>query len=139
MIIHLMRNTYFTDCTMGELLINDKHFGYTLEDVVRADKIKIKGETAIPSGFYRVSVSMSSRFKKEMIEIHNVPMFKGIRIHGGNDDDDTEGCPLLGKNISGNKIWDCSEVNNLLVNLVKEEEEKGEVTYIHIINLSKTH
>ncbi len=139
MIIHLMRNKYYTDCTIGELLINDKHFGYTLEDAVRADKIKIKGETAISAGFYRVSVSMSARFKKEMIEIHNVPMFKGIRIHGGNNNEDTEGCPLLGKNVSGTKIWDCSQVNQLLIDLVRKEEEKGEVTYIHIINLSKTH
>lgn len=139
MIIHLMRKEYYTDCTTGELLVNEKHFGYTLEDAVRADKVKIKGETAIEAGFYRVTVSMSSRFNKEMIEIHNVPMFKGIRIHGGNDHEDTEGCPLLGKNISGTKIWECAEINQLLIDLVKQEEEKGEVTYIHVINLSKTH
>ena len=43
---------------------------YTLEDAERP--VKIKGETAIPTGTYTVIVTMSPRFKKELPLIMNV-------------------------------------------------------------------
>lgn len=45
---------------------------------------KVYGKTAIPTGQYNVSWNYSSKFKKMMPLIEDVPGFSGIRIHAGN-------------------------------------------------------
>lgn len=79
---------------------------YTLEDERR--KVKVKHETAIPVGIYRIDYHKSSRFKERyakryewhrdgwMLQLQDVPGFEGILIHPGNTDDDTSGCLLPG-------------------------------------------
>jgi len=67
----------------------------TLEDPVREDG-KVYGDTAIPLGTYRVTITRSKRFNKLMPLLHNVPDFGGIRVHCGNNTDDTSGCILVG-------------------------------------------
>jgi hypothetical protein len=104
--LELIRKIRNEQVTIGELYINGKYFSDTLEDVDRGlteddniakiNKIKIMGRTAIPTGTYYLVMDMSSRFKKIMPHILDVPGFQGIRIHAGNTDKDTEGCPLLG-------------------------------------------
>ena len=67
---------------------------YTLEDPIREKKVW--GDTAIPAGTYNVVVSFSNRFKKDLPEVQSVPNYAGVRIHGGNDKEDTHGCILVG-------------------------------------------
>lgn len=108
--------------TLGSLYINDKFFCYTLEDRDRglrqthsADFIKahkVQNQTAIPSGDYRVIVSMSNRFKRLMPEVLNVTGFAGIRIHGGNTHLNTEGCILVAKQRNVNKASSWSGIRN---------------------------
>ena len=74
-------------CTIGNMYVDGNYFAYTLEDVVRPDGVKVPNETAIPAGRYKVVISYSNRFKRRMPEILEVPMFSGIRIHGGNTDE----------------------------------------------------
>ena len=81
--------------TISELSINGKFQCYTLEDVEREKKIK--SETAIPKGTYKVIINYSNRFKQNLPLILNVPNFEGVRIHTGNTNHDTEGCILVGK------------------------------------------
>jgi len=81
--------------TIGELLIDGVFECYTLEDVERP--VKIKAETAIPKGTYKVIVNMSNRFKRLMPLLLNVPNFEGVRMHAGNTNHDTEGCILVGR------------------------------------------
>lgn len=57
---------------------------------------KVKGATAIPRGRYRIELTHSPRFGISMPQLMDVPGFEGIRIHRGNDADDTEGCLLPG-------------------------------------------
>jgi len=81
--------------TIGELLIDGIFECYTLEDVERP--VKIKAETAIPKGTYKVIINQSNRFKRLMPLLLNVPNFEGVRIHAGNTNHDTEGCILVGR------------------------------------------
>lgn len=80
--------------TLGRLLVNGSFGYYTLEDLVRHRKIA--GETAIPAGRYRVRLTYSPRFGRLMPSVEGVPGFSGVRIHSGNDHQDTEGCILVG-------------------------------------------
>jgi len=82
-------------CTIGEMAIDGKFEAYTLEDVER--KEKVFGKTAIPTGVYELTMTMSNRFKKMMPLLLNVPNYSGVRIHSGNTANDTEGCILLGQ------------------------------------------
>jgi len=59
-------------------------------------KIKVYAQTAIPTGKYQIVMTYSSKFKKVMPLLLNVPGFAGIRIHSGNTADDTEGCIITG-------------------------------------------
>lgn len=81
---------------IGKLYINGVYECDTLEDVERT--IKVKDETCIPDGEYKVIITMSTRFKKIMPLLLDVPNFEGIRIHSGNTAADTSGCILVGYN-----------------------------------------
>jgi hypothetical protein len=80
--------------TIGELTINGRFECFTLED--REREIKIKGETAIPKGTYKVIINQSNRFKRLLPLLIGVKNFEGVRIHPGNSNHDTEGCILVG-------------------------------------------
>ena len=81
--------------TFGTLYIDDEYECETLEDVVR--DAKIKGETAIPAGRYRITLENSPKFGPGTITVNDVPGFSGVRIHAGNTHKDTHGCPLVGQ------------------------------------------
>lgn len=108
----LKRNQSANNATIGVLYLDDIFECYTLEDVVREitgipiEQWKIKGQTAIPIGKYRVIIDFSNRFQKMMPHILDVAGFEGVRIHSGNSDKDTEGCLLVGQcwKIGENKI-----------------------------------
>ena len=84
--------------TIGKLSIDGVYFCDVLEDTVRPKGIKVFGQTAIPYGTYKVVVTMSERFKRELPLVLNVEGFDGIRIHPGNTSVDTHGCLLVGIN-----------------------------------------
>lgn len=80
--------------TIGNFYIDNILFSNTLEDKDRGlkqsmseeeiKKLKVYGETAIPTGRYKITRTYSSKFGKTMILINNVKGFSGIRIHSGN-------------------------------------------------------
>lgn len=93
--IKIIRKIFNEHETIGSLYIDDKFECYTLEDAVRV--IKIPSETAIPKGLYKVIINMSTRFKRLLPLLIDVPNFRGVRIHSGNTNHDTEGCILVGQ------------------------------------------
>lgn len=92
----LTRKIYTDRSTIGALDIDGTHQCDTLEDMTRRPDVKIWGKTAIPAGAYKVVITHSNRFKKELPLLLNVPNYEGVRIHTGNDDNNTEGCILVG-------------------------------------------
>lgn len=92
--LDLVRKEFTLISTIGDWLIDQTFYSFTLEDMYR-DK-KIKGVTAIPYGTYEVIINFSNRFRKPMPLLLNVPHYDGIRIHNGAKAEHTEGCILLG-------------------------------------------
>lgn len=104
--------------TIGKLYIDGKYFCDTLEDKDRGLlqsmteneilKIKVKDQTAIPTGKYKIDMNtVSPRFgnsswaklyKGIVPRLINVPGYSGVLIHPGNTVSDTSGCILLGQN-----------------------------------------
>ena len=120
--IKIIRDNYTLKSAVGQMFLggSETRFCYTLEDVPRDVNIKIPKHTAIPAGIYNWKVTRSNRFKRDMILIYNHPIdysiqvngisFTGVRIHGGNDDGDTEGCPLVAyAKISNDRIYGTAE------------------------------
>lgn len=99
--ILLKRIKQVGSATIGDLYINGQYFCNTLEDVER--DFKIKGETAIPKGSYKITFYNSPKFKRFLPCLLNVPNFDHILIHSGNTEHDTEGCILVGLH-NGNGI-----------------------------------
>lgn len=105
--------------TIGKLHTQNGYLCDTLEDRVRKGK-KVNGTTAIPEGTYRVILTMSPRFKRLLPLLVDVPGFDGVRIHGGNDERDTEGCVLPGENKVVGKVLNSKYYEKLIIQKIKK-------------------
>jgi len=132
----------FTSGILFDISNNQRKFlCYTLED--QAQTTKVFGETRIPAGTYTLTLRKEGGFHNRyiskfsdhigMIHVNNVPNFKYILWHIGNDDDDTAGCLLLGKTqqdaFIGNSTTAYKEVYKIVSPAI-ESGEKVTATYI---------
>lgn len=130
--------------TIGRLYVDGVFFCNTLEDVDRgltqettaleiAEK-KVYGETAIPTGTYKVVLDVySPKFgKKEYYKnfcggylprLLNVKGFNGILIHRGVDQYDSAGCILVGWNRVKGKLVDSQKAFEELYKMMKKADE----------------
>lgn len=117
-----LKRLYFKDTyTIGKLYLNGVYQCDTLEDVPR--EIKIQDISCIPTGTYKVIITMSNRFKKMMPLLLDVPYFEGIRIHSGNTSVDTSGCILVGLNkIKGMVVNSRLMFDNLMGKIEHEKD-----------------
>lgn len=124
--------------TIGRLYINDVFQCFTLEDQYRS--VKVKGDTRIPAGTYKVvlvnSPKFTPRYGHEMLWVKDVPGFTGILIHCGNTDKDTAGCLLVGTrigNIEGKRaVLDSKIAYKKIYPIIAGAIERGEevtITY----------
>lgn len=110
--------------TIGKLYINGQYFCDTLEDCDRGltqsmtleqiKKLKVYGETAIPTGTYKVNMhtispkfknsSWAKEFKGIVPRLEGVPGYDGVLLHPGNSAADSLGCILVGKNKAVGKV-----------------------------------
>ena len=104
--------------TIGKMYIDGQYICDTLEDADRGlnqnmslEEIKNKkvyGETAVPTGTYKVDMNtVSPKFKSrtwakpyegKLPRLVLVPGYDGVLIHPGNKAEDTLGCILVGEN-----------------------------------------
>lgn len=104
--IEIRREIFTPIRTIGKMFINGEYFCDTLEDTYReliSASDKVKEETAIPNGVYKIALTYSTKFAKMLPEILNVPFFTGIRVHTGSSEKDTAGCVLVGDFKNG--VW----------------------------------
>jgi hypothetical protein len=121
-------------CTIGRLFVDGDPECWTLEDVVR--DTKLKGQTAIPFGRYEVVITFSQRFGRPLPLLLKVPDFEGVRIHPGNDANDTEGCILVGKRKGANMLYESREAFSLLM-LRLQRAMQNEKVFIEIVKGTK--
>jgi hypothetical protein len=139
--------------TIGNLYIDDIYFCDTLEDIDRGitsstslediSRKKVYGQTAIPTGTYKVNLNVvSPKFKDrswakpyggKVPRLMNVPGFEGVLIHPGNTDSDTSGCILVGKNTVVGKVMESTITFNGLMKKLLEAKAKGESIQINIV------
>lgn len=141
--LQLIRKYRKTNYTIGKLLINNKYFSDTLEDTDRGLKdsmsleeikrIKVFGSTCIPYGTYKVTVTYSPKFKRNLPLINNVKGYDGIRIHSGNTNSDTSGCLLLGFNKIKGRIINSKETVDKFISIVQQAINKGEQITLNIV------
>lgn len=101
-------------------------------DEILAVKNKHKGQTAIPTGRYRVTITYSPRFKKDMPLLNAVKGFIGIRLHPLNDANGSEGCIGFGVNdkvgwISNSRYWTA-----LVTGIIKAAIARGDEVYFNV-------
>jgi len=130
--------------TGSQLLMDGKPFCFVVEDGYRSKKIK--HETRIPAGRYRVVpmkegkffYKYSNQFGHAFVpHLLDVPGFEFILIHIGNTIKDTSGCILvnrfLGLGTDNNYIGsDSSSVYKLLYSLMRAALERGEEIWIEV-------
>ena len=111
--------------TIGNMYLNGEYFCDTLEDAIRP--VKIPNETAIPAGIYKVEVTYSPRFKRNLPLLVDVPNYTGIRIHNGSNKDHTSGCILVGFNTSKGILSDSRKISDQLTEKLKSLSEPIEI------------
>lgn len=146
--ILLKRKVKTPEYTLGELFINSIKECDTLEDPDRAlrdsmtedeiKRIKVYGNTAIPTGTYKVDMNtVSSKFKDrswakpyggKLPRLQNVKGYEGVLIHVGNTSDDTLGCILVGEKASNRIINSTACFMELMTELLKAKARGEEIT-----------
>lgn len=133
MIITLRRIAMKDTYTIGKLYIDGVYFCDTVEDKDRGldDSMeestiksrKVYGETAIPLGTYKVEITYSPKFRKNLPLLYNVKGFEGIRIHSGNTAKDSLGCIIVGKNKKVGMVLDSRSTMTKLMKILTNTKE----------------
>ncbi len=92
----LVRNSFSSCSTEGELFINSVPFCNTLEPAL-GKKVKYGKGCCIAPGTYSIDFHYSPKFGKYMLTLCGVSGRSGILIHSGNTPKDSSGCILVGK------------------------------------------
>ena len=119
-----------------------RHLCYTLEDESRIKKVA--RETRIPANTYELKLRtegpLNNRYRVRFNDIHegmiwlkDVPNFKYIYLHCGNDDDDTDGCILVGSYLRLNRVLNSRSTYRAIYPGIVENIKAGK-TYIEILD-----
>ena len=134
--IEVIRVFTANDATVGKMYIDGIDTCYTLEDVVRPLGEKVYGKTAISAGRYRVDVTPSARFKRDLPILLDVPNFTGVRIHAGNSAEDTHGCILVGLEQHGDTISRSRAAMDIVFPQIRDAVKRGEEVWIELSDVT---
>ena len=139
--------------TIGHLYMKDRQNGQwvflcdTIEDKDRRldqsmteaniAKIKVKHQTAIPTGRYEIDMTtVSGTFVKKPLykdfcggkvpRLKYVKGFSGILIHSGTDQDSSSGCIIVGENKVVGKVINSWATFKRVYSLLKAASNRGE-------------
>ena len=151
--LKLIRTARKDKYTIGHLYRKDKENGQlvwladTIEDRDRGldqsmseaniAKIKVKHQTAIPTGKYEIDMNtVSGTFSKKPLykdfcggkvpRLKYVKGFSGILIHSGTDQDSSSGCIIVGQNKVVGKVINSWATFKRVYSLLKAAANKGE-------------
>ncbi len=150
--ITVERFAFKKNYTIGRLYLDGQRFCDTLEDYDRnltstmpledIKKIKVKDETAIPTGTYTVTLNEKSpRFGSraqyafcngKLPRLKNVPGYEGVLIHIGNKPSDTSGCILVGENKAVGQVLNSTNTFRNLYKKLSEANNRGEQILIEV-------
>lgn len=130
--------------TIGKMYIDGEYICDTIEDKDRGltqdmssseiAKIKVKHQTAIPTGTYKVTLKVQSpkysqrsqyNFCKGYLpRLIDVPGFEGILIHIGNKHEDSSGCILVGENKVKGQVINSTATFKKLYEILKNSDDE---------------
>jgi len=97
-----IRKWYTTKSSEGEMFLDGEHECWSIEDPSRklassmplSDILrdKIAGETAIPTGRYKLELYNSPKHGPDTLQLVGVPGFTNIQIHAANSPTELLGC-----------------------------------------------
>lgn len=126
----------FEGSTQGRLYFRSQFLGYTCEDEDRQletyPERKVYGRTAIPRGRYRLLLTYSQRFGRELPLIVDVPGYRGVRVHGGNSPENSLGCVMSGRVRTARGVQGCAPVVNRIIGILRDAEDGGDDCWIEV-------
>lgn len=158
--LKLVRKYKCDTYTIGKLYRKDKENGEwvwcadTIEDRDRGldqsmteaniAKIKVKHQTAIPTGKYEIDMTtVSGTFSKKPLykdfcggkvpRLKYVKGFSGILIHSGTDQDSSSGCIIVGENKVKGKVINSWATFKRVYMLLKRAHNNGERITLTIV------
>ena len=158
--LKLIRTARKEKYTIGKLLMQDSQNGEwvflcdTIEDKDRGldqsmslaniMRLKVKHQTAIPTGIYEVIKSVvsgvfSKKPKYKALNGGRVPRLKGVKgfdgilIHAGTDQDSSSGCIIVGQNKIVGKVINSWNTYVNIDQLIERAYRRGEKITIEIV------
>lgn len=134
--------------TIGKLYVDGKYVADTLEDKdkgLRQDmsleeikRIKVYGQTAIPTGTYKIDMNtVSPKFKDrswakpwkgKLPRFIDVPGYEGVLIHVGNQAQDSLGCVLVGQNKVKGRVINSTATFGKLMSVLLQDKDNVTIT-----------
>lgn len=130
---------FYVNGGQREYILEDQDRGLqsdmTLDEIL---KIKVRGQTAIPTGRYRLTMRYSPKYKRWLPYLNDVMGFEYIMIHSGNTIKDTLGCLLPGRSFSVTKageyqVNDSRAVANPLIREINDAIERGDEVWCEVV------
>lgn len=133
--LSILRTEFYDHCTLGELSVDGRFIGHTLEGAIKSkDSLGLAKIQAIPTGRYELTVSYSNRFKEKLPLLSNVPYFSNVRLYCESNAIDTNGCILVGYQKHSNMVFKNKEAMKDLLEIIELELNKNNLVYLRVAN-----